>query len=144
MHWQCDDRSTVLGLGSPTCSLLSNNLHAVADIAESVILLYYVRSSLQHQQVKSPKSKSSCASMVSPDWLYRPYSRTCSQQSVFFRVHPLSVRELTFTCMRGSVIFSNMLDFAVCVWTTCLSRLDKPLVTHNNSVRYIHLQHKAF
>ena len=40
------------------------------------------------------------------------FARTCSQPSVFFRVHPLSVRELTFTCMRGSVIFINMLDFA--------------------------------
>ena len=56
------------------------------------------------------------------------FARTCSQQSVFFRVHPLSVRGLTFTCMRGSVIFSNMLDFAVYAWTTCLRRLDKPLV----------------
>ena len=43
------------------------------------------------------------------------FARTCSQQSVFFRVHQLSVRGLTFTCMRGSVVFSNMLDFAVCV-----------------------------
>ena len=41
------------------------------------------------------------------------FACTCLQQSVFFRVHPLSVRGLTFTCMRGSVIFSNMLDFAV-------------------------------
>ena len=51
------------------------------------------------------------------------FARTCSQPSVFFRVHPLSVRGLTFTCMRGSVIFSNMLDFAVCVWTTCIACL---------------------
>ena len=49
------------------------------------------------------------------------FARTCSQPSVFFRVHPLSVRELTFTCTRGSVIFSNMLDFAVYVWTTCVA-----------------------
>ena len=49
------------------------------------------------------------------------FARTCSQWSVFFRVHPLSVRGLTFTCMRGSVIFSNMLDFAVYVWTTCVA-----------------------
>ena len=36
--------------------------------------------------------------------LYRPYSRAPAQ-SVFFRVHPLSVRELTFTCMRGKCYF---------------------------------------
>ena len=40
-------------------------------------------------------------------------ARTCSQLSVFFRVHSLSVRGLTITCKRGSVIFSIMLDFAV-------------------------------
>ena len=49
------------------------------------------------------------------------FARTCSQQSVFFRVHPLSFRGLTFTCMGGSVIFSNMLDFAVYAWTTCVA-----------------------
>ena len=49
------------------------------------------------------------------------FARTCSQPSVFFRVHPLSVREPTFTCIRGSVIFSNMLDFAVYEWTTCVA-----------------------
>ena len=49
------------------------------------------------------------------------FARTCSQLSVFFRVHPISVRGLTFTCMRGSVIFSNMLDFAVYAWTTCVA-----------------------
>ena len=72
-------------------------------------------------RLKSPRSKSFCASMVSQSRLYSPYSRNCSQQSVFFRVHPLSVCGLTFTCMRGSVIFSNMLDFAVNVWTTCVA-----------------------
>ena len=42
MHWECDDRSTELGLDSPTCSLLSNNLRAVADSGERVwcVLLY--------------------------------------------------------------------------------------------------------
>ena len=42
MHWKRDDRSTELGLGSPTCSLLSNDLRAVADSGECVwcILLY--------------------------------------------------------------------------------------------------------
>ena len=49
------------------------------------------------------------------------FARTRSQPSVFFRVHPLSVREPTFTCMRGSVIFSNMLDFAVYEGTTCVA-----------------------
>ena len=49
------------------------------------------------------------------------FARTCSQQSVFFRVHPLSVRGPTFTCMRGSVIFSNMLHFTVYTWTTCVA-----------------------
>ena len=90
-------------------------------IAESVCgasFCIYVRSSLQHQQVKSPRSKSSCASMVSQSRLYRPY---CSQPSVFFLVHPLSVRGPTFTCTRGSVIFSNMLDFAVYEWNTCIA-----------------------
>ena len=59
------------------------------------------------------------------------FACTCSQQSIFFRVHPLSVRELTFTCMRGSVIFSNMLDFAIYVWTTCVAY---PLAAFGGSI----------
>ena len=59
------------------------------------------------------------------------FAPTCSQQSVFFRVHPLSVCGLTFTCMRGSVIFSNLLDFAVYVWTTCVAC---PLAAFSSSI----------
>ena len=61
------------------------------------------------------------------------FARTCSQQSVFFRVHPLSVRGLTFTCMRGSVI--NMLDFAVYAWTTCVAC---PLAAFGGSISPFH------
>ena len=43
MHWKRDDRLTELGLGSPTCSLLSNDLRAVADSGERVwcILFFF-------------------------------------------------------------------------------------------------------
>ena len=45
MHWKRDDRSTELGLGSPTCSLLSNDLRAVADSGERVwCILPYLRA----------------------------------------------------------------------------------------------------
>ena len=87
MHWKCDDRSTELGLGSPTCSLLSNDLRAVADSGERVCgasLCIYVRSSLQHQQVKSPRSKSCCLgnSVADSIVLYRPLS---SSDSIVYR-----------------------------------------------------------
>ena len=138
-----------------------------------------MRSSLEYQQVKSPTSKSSCASIslvnhpyflggffltlcpahilrvhachkgktvwftrlringVPEPALLSVFARTCLQQSVFFRVHPLSVRGLTFTCMRGTVIFSNVLDFAVTYGLhalhapLCLRRLDKPLMQYS-------------
>ena len=122
MHWKCDDISTELGLDSPTCSLLSNNLRAVADSGErmSCILLY-----LRAIFVATPTGEVSaeveiflCFDGVHEPALSSVFARTCSQQSVFFRVRPLSVCGLTFTCMRGSVIFSNMLDF---VRTTCVA-----------------------
>ena len=124
MHWKRDDRSTELGLGSPTCSLLSNNLRAVADSGERVwCILLYLRAVF----VATPTGEVSEVKIflrfdgVPKLALSSVFARTCSQQSVFFRVHSLSVRELTFTCMRGSVIFSNMLDFAVYVWTMCVA-----------------------
>ena len=45
MHRKRDDRSTELRLGSPTCSLLSNDLRAVADSGERVwCILVYLRA----------------------------------------------------------------------------------------------------
>ena len=85
MHWKRDDRSTELGLGSPTSSLLSNDLRAVADSGERVWCIH-VRSLLQHQQVKSPRSKSSCASMVSPSRLHRPYWRAPARNGPYSSV----------------------------------------------------------
>ena len=124
MHWKSDDRSTELGLGSPTCSLLSNDLRAVVDSGERVwCILVYLRAIF----VATPTGEVSEVEIflrfdgVPEPALSSVVERTCSQRSVFFRVHPLSVRKLTFTCMRGSVIFSNMLDFAVYVWTTCVA-----------------------
>ena len=74
MHWKCDDRST--DLDSPTCSLLSNNIRAVADSREHAwcILLY-----LRKIFIATPTgevSKVEISSMVSPSPIYhRPYSR---------------------------------------------------------------------
>ena len=52
MHWKCDDRSTELGLDSPTCSLLSNNLRPVADRGERVwCILLYLRAIFVATQV---------------------------------------------------------------------------------------------
>ena len=134
MHWKRDDRSTELGLDSPTCSLLSNNLRAVADSRERV---WYILVYLRAVFVATPTGEVSeveiflrFVGVPEPD-LSSVFARTCSQQSVFFRVHPLSVRGLTFTCTRGSVIFSNMLDFAVYVWTTCVAC---PLATFGGSI----------
>ena len=124
MHWKRDDRSTELGLDSPTCSLLSNNLRAVVDSGERVwFILLYLRAIF----VATPTGEVSEVEIVLRfDGVPEPalssvFARTCSQLSVFFRVHPLSVRGPTFTCMRGSVIFSNMLDFAVYEWTACVA-----------------------
>ena len=125
MHWKCDGRVMIdRQTWTPTCSLLSNNLRAVVDSGERMwcILLY-----LCAIFVATPTGEVSEAEIfrrfdgVPEPSLSSVFARTCSQQSVFFRVHPLSVRELTFTCMRGSVIFSNMLDFAVYRWTTCVA-----------------------
>ena len=124
MHWKRDHRSTELGLGSPTCSLLSNELRAVADSGERVwCILVYLRAVF----VATPTGEVSEVEIflrfdgVPEPALSSVFARTCSQRSLFFRIHPLSVRGLTFTCMRGSVIFSEMLDFAVYVRTTCVA-----------------------
>ena len=124
MHWKRDDGSTELGLDSPTYSLLSNNLRAVADSGERV---WYILVYLRAVFVATPTGEvSEVEIFLRFDGVLEPalssvFARTCSQQSVFFRVHPLPVRGLTFTCTRGSVIFSNMLDFAVYAWTTCVA-----------------------
>ena len=108
MHWKCDDRSTELGLDSPTCSLLSNSLPAAADSGERVwcILLY-----LHAIFVATPTGEVSEVEIfphfdvITGSLLYcLLFVRTCSQLSVFFRVHPLSVR---------------------CTWTH-----DRPLISH--------------
>ena len=121
MHWKCDDRVMTdrqTWTLRPTCSLLSNNLRAVVDSGERVwCILMYLRAIF----VGTPTGEVSEVEIflrfdgVPEPALLSVFARTCSQPSVFFHVHPLSVRELTFTCMRGSVIFSNMLDFAVYV-----------------------------
>ena len=38
MHWKRDDKLKELGLGSPTCSLLGNDLRAVTDSGERVLV----------------------------------------------------------------------------------------------------------
>ena len=117
------------------CSLLRNDLHAVADSGERVwCILVYLRAVF----VATPTGEVSEVEIflrfdgVPELALSSVFARTCSKQSVFFRVHPLSVHGLTFTCMRGSVIFNNMLDFAYdyvhCVPSRRLRRIDKPLV----------------
>ena len=49
------------------------------------------------------------------------YSRAPARNSPYSSVSTRFPRGLTFTCVRGSVIFSNMLDFAVYGWTTCVA-----------------------
>ena len=123
MHWKCDsrvltDRQTWTLL-RVACWATTYVLLLIAESVCSASFCIYVRSSLQHQQVKSEVEI-----FLRFDGVPEPalsFVRTCSQPSVFFRVRPLSVRGLTFTCMRGSVIFSNMLDFADYVWTTCVA-----------------------
>ena len=131
-HWKCDDRPAELGLDCPTRSLLSNNVHAVADSGERVwCILLYLRAIFVATTTGEVCEIESFDGVPEPA-LSSVFARTYSQQSVFFRVHPLSVRGLTFTCMSGSIIFSDMLDFAVHVWTTCVAcpsppSADKPL-----------------
>ena len=119
----------MLGLDFPTCSLLSNNLHAVANSRELCILLYLRAVFVAIPTVGEVSEVEIFLRFdgVPELALSSVFAHICSQQSVFFCIYPLSVRGLTFTCMRGSVIFSNMLDFAVYIWTTCMHALLPPL-----------------
>ena len=117
MHWKGDGRVMT---DRQTWTLL----RAVVDSGERVwCILLYLRAIF----VATPTGEvSEVGILLRFDGVPEPalssvFACTCSQPSVFFRVHPLSVRGPTFTCMRVSVTFSNMLDFAVYEWTTCVA-----------------------
>ena len=111
--------STEPGLGSPTC--LSNNLRAVADNGERVwcIPLYFraIFVATAMGEVSELEIFLRFDGVLALAWP--------SRSSIFFapllgrfrivQYRSVYVRGLIFTCKCGSVIFSNMLDFAVYV-----------------------------